>query len=378
MRVLLLSAYAAQSHRYWQGGLRQMFPQWDWTELALPPRHFSWRIRGNPLYWSLVERQTLETPYDLLIATSMVDLATLRGLVPALAHVPSLLYFHENQFEYPQDRQQHSLLEAQMVSLYAALAADGIAFNSRYNMTTFMKGCKRLLNRFPDRVPSGIVARLQDKARVLPVPLLPPAGQADSDPRDSSGSQWDWSPGALRVLWSARFEHDKGGEGLYRLLQTLEQEALHYQLAVTGQQFRNSPSVFARIEQDFATRLVHFGFIASPLDYSALLHEADIIVSTALHEFQGLAVMQAVAAGCLPLVPDRLAYRETYADPFRYPSCPDDPRSEAQGAVQRLLGLSRERPTAPDLSAFDLSALRERYREVLLALRERSTVLPGG
>ena len=60
MRVLLLSAYAAQSHRYWQQRLRTMFGDWDWTELSLPPRYFSWRIRGNPLIWSRNQRQALE------------------------------------------------------------------------------------------------------------------------------------------------------------------------------------------------------------------------------------------------------------------------------------------------------------------------------
>ena len=92
MRVLLLSAYAAQSHRYWRQGLTRMFPDWQWTVLELPPRHFSWRVRGNPLHWSLAERERLTEPQDLLIATSMVDLATLRGLVPALSRIPSLLY----------------------------------------------------------------------------------------------------------------------------------------------------------------------------------------------------------------------------------------------------------------------------------------------
>lgn len=110
MRVLLLSAYAAASHQHWQRSLLAMFPDWQWQVLTLPPRHFSWRIRGNPLYWALSERALLEGEYDLLVATSMVDLATLRGLVPGLARLPSLLYFHENQFEYPQRSGQHSLV----------------------------------------------------------------------------------------------------------------------------------------------------------------------------------------------------------------------------------------------------------------------------
>ena len=38
MRVLLLSAYAAQSHVHWQRSLQAMFPHWQWQVLNLPPR----------------------------------------------------------------------------------------------------------------------------------------------------------------------------------------------------------------------------------------------------------------------------------------------------------------------------------------------------
>jgi glycosyltransferase involved in cell wall biosynthesis len=39
---------------------------------------------------------------------------------------------------------------------------------------------------------------------------------------------------------------------------------------------------------------------------------ADCIVSTAHHEFFGLAVVEAAAAGCLPLLPPRRAYPELF------------------------------------------------------------------
>ena len=195
MRVLLLSAYAAQSHRYWQAGLQQMFPHWQWVELELPARHFSWRVRGNPLFWSVSERAVLESEFQIVIATSMVDLATLRGLVPSLSAIPSLLYFHENQFDFPQDRQQHSLLEAQMVSIYSAMAADRIAFNSVFNRDSFLQGCRALFARLPDFVPEGVVEALEDKSHVLPVPLLPAP--------DGAGVGWPSrsGPDVIRILW---------------------------------------------------------------------------------------------------------------------------------------------------------------------------------
>ncbi len=344
-----------------------MLPDWEWQVLSLPPRYFSWRIRGNPLYWSLAEREVLERHYDLLVATSMVDLATLRGLVPALAAIPTALYFHENQFEYPQGRQQHGLLEAQMVSLYSALAADRLLFNSQYNLDSFIAGCTRLLGKMPDHVPGGIEKMLCERATVLPVPLTQEGVVQAGWP----GVQGNYPQRPLRLLWSARFEHDKGGQLLLQILQQLETCELEYELALTGQQFRNSPAVFNEIEQNFAHRLVQFGYVTSAEEYAQLQHGADLVISTAEHEFQGLAVLQAVRAGCLPVVPGRLAYPENYGQDFCYLSVPGDLEAEAHGAVELILSLCASvarGELAPDVSHFSTANLAGHYRKKLESL----------
>jgi len=125
-RIWILSAYHAESHAYWCSWLQNNLP-YDRQLFSLPGRHFRWRIRGNPLSWM---DSLPDTPPDLIIATSMVDLATLRGLRPEFARVPALLYFHENQFAYPVSAGQHPSIDPQMVQLYAALSATCLAFNS--------------------------------------------------------------------------------------------------------------------------------------------------------------------------------------------------------------------------------------------------------
>jgi glycosyltransferase involved in cell wall biosynthesis len=371
VKVLLLSAYAANSHVYWQDSLLALFPQWQWQVLALPPRHFSWRVRGNPLYWSIADRPTLEQDYDLLIATSMVDLATLRGLVPKLSAVPTVLYFHENQFVYPQDRQKHSLLEAQMVSLYSALAADSLLFNSDYNQRSFFEGCGDLLRRLPDMVPPGILEGLQRKSRVLPVPLKE-VGEGGMQGRRWPGAKRQAPAKPLRLAWLGRFEHDKGGDGLKLILHELEKIELHYELALIGQQFRNSPPVFQEIERDFSHRLVQFGYLNSTADYRQYLEDADIVLSTALHEFQGLAVLEAVRAGCLPAVPNRLVYPEIFASEFCYPSLREDPASEALGAAQLITSLAyqlrQDTATVPTVTSFEAAALKPGYEQLFASL----------
>ena len=62
-------------------------------------------------------------------------------------------------------------------------------------------------------------------------------------------------------------------------------------------------------ESTLGDRLVWSGF-AERDRYVALLNDSDIVVSTADHEFFGISVVEAVAAGCFPVLPNRLSYPE--------------------------------------------------------------------
>ncbi|MFQ5490993.1 MAG: glycosyltransferase, partial [Phycisphaerae bacterium] len=74
--------------------------------------------------------------------------------------------------------------------------------------------------------------------------------------------------------------------------------------------FRDCPPVFEWAKEFFAEHIDGWGYQESREEYVAVLRDADVVVSTADHEFFGLAVAEAVAAGCYPLVPNRLAYPE--------------------------------------------------------------------
>ncbi|MBV0932751.1 tRNA-queuosine alpha-mannosyltransferase domain-containing protein [Marinobacterium weihaiense] len=309
MRVLLLSAYDALSHRYWRQGLVDALPMYDWTVLTLPPRFFAWRVRGNSLSWAFNERITLQQPYDLIVATSMVDLTGLRGLVPALANTPTLVYFHENQFAYPVSGHEVNSVEPQMLNLYNALAADRILFNSEFNRRTLLDGAAKLLKKLPDQVPAGLCDIVAARSRVLPVPLP-----------DDVFNQPQPQPGPLQLIWNHRWEFDKGPERLLEAIRAVQTRGVDFRLHVVGQQFRHTPKVFDNIRHALAEggNLGHWGHVKATADYRRLLQQADIVLSTALHDYQGIAVLEGVAAGCTPLVPDRLAYRDLFAAEYRY------------------------------------------------------------
>ncbi|MFP4600140.1 MAG: DUF3524 domain-containing protein [Persicimonas sp.] len=361
MRILVLSAYDAGSHRRWHQQLRAGLGGHDWTVLTLPPRHFRWRIRGNALSWAFEQRETLERDYDIVLATSMVDLSALRGLVPRLARARNIIYFHENQFAYPASNAQSGNAGPSVVNLYAALSADRVVFNSRYNLESFLAGATDFLELMPDHAPLEAVAQIRERASVIPVPL---ADELFAKEPVKSGAR------PLSLVWNHRWEYDKAPDRFFEALFGLSERGLGFELHVLGQQFRSHPEIFDEASSRLSGYIATWGFVEDRGAYQKILREADVVVSTALHEFQGLAMLEAIASGCRPLAPDRLAYREYVPEMWRYASFPDEPACEIDALTERLAEACAQpkqfRETAPvDVGAYAWSELAPAYRELL-------------
>lgn len=306
-RILLLSGYHAASHRYWAEQLVTELPEYEWTQVALPDRHFYWRVRSNALTFAFQQHE-LQADYDLILATSMVDLCNLRGLMPHLSSVPALLYFHENQFAYPQRKANSNLINAQLTSIYSALVADKLIFNSEYNKETFFDGARCVLKKMPDGTPGDLIDRLTDRAVVVPVPirdgLLNPGSAATNRP--------------IEILWNHRWEYDKQPQVFFSAISKLLSDGFELSLHIVGQSFREIPECFTQFQKAYRDRIQTWGFQELE-DYHRVLQRADIVVSAALHDFQGLGMLEAMAAGCTPVAPDRMAYPEYVGRDYLYP-----------------------------------------------------------
>lgn len=363
MKVLLLSAYDADSHKRWRRGLLAAIPDWQWTVLTLPPRHFSWRVRGNSLSWGRGEAaDVLRQSWDLIVATSMTDLSALRGLVPKIATVPTAVYFHENQFSYPRSERAHPNINPELMNIYTALCGDLLLFNSDYNRRTLLHGAAALLRRFPDCVPAGICAEIERKSRVLPVPL-----------EESAFARPQARPARPAFIWNHRWEYDKGPDILLAALRRFAQHERPFTLHVVGQQFRRRPPEFAHIRDllQKCDALGGWGYQANPADYRQLLRQSHAVLSTARHDFQGLAVQEAVAAGCQPLVPDCLAYPEWFGrDGYLFSEHTDSCAANLCGAMIECADhIQRgEQLKVPDLSPLSWPRLAADYRKLLFGL----------
>ncbi len=330
-KILLLSGYDAASHQYWRKLLADKLSQYQWTQLALADRNYAWRVRGSSLNFAFQFSEEISKDYDLIIATSMVDFASLKGFVPHLASIPSIVYFHENQFVYPlsqKDKKSElnaNAISAQLTSIYSALCADKILFNSQYNLTSFISGAANLFKRLPDKFPDSLLAKIENNSQVLSVPL-----------ETVEASSNDFIKNKIpHILWNHRWEYDKQPEVFFDALLKLKNAGFLFKLHVLGQSFRNVPACFAQAKLDFADEIESFGFQSKQV-YQQILQQADIVVSTALHDFQGLSIMQAINHGCFPIAPNRVAYPE-YIPSCNLYAISDDPKLEANNLYLKLV-----------------------------------------
>jgi glycosyltransferase involved in cell wall biosynthesis len=347
LKALLLSGYDAVSHKFWREGMVKNLDHIKWTALSLPPRFFAWRTRGNSLSFAYGHRDVLAQDYDFVLTTSMTDFSALRGMVPSLANIPSVVYFHENQFAYPENKSFHSDMEIKAISIYNALCGDKVIFNTEYNRKSFVEGSKKFLKKMPDFVPKGLPELIDSKSRSINVPINPFPGEIKKN-------------SVPTILWNHRWEYDKAPERFYLVLKKLKEFGVDFRLNIVGQVFRESPPVFDQIKEEFAESIDRWGFQESRQEYDKALGESHFIISTAIHDFQGLAVLEAADAGCIPILPDRVAYPELFDKEFIY-KVDDDPEKEAENCAKMIRDYCGNLPESPDMSGLYWEKLKDDY-----------------
>lgn len=355
-RVLALEPYYGGSHRAVLDGLIERLKPLGFTFelLTLPPRKWKWRMRGSAITMAEEARALAAAGarWDLIYASTFVNLAEFVALAgDAVAGIPRIVYFHENQLLYPNRHTADWDYQFALTNITSALAADRCLFNTRYNLDGFLSEIPGFLREFPDHRPQGVAERIAARSEVLAPPFDPMPFDAARVVRGSRP----------RIVWPHRWEHDKDPEAFFAAVGALAAEGLDFEVAVAGQSFRETEALIARAATSLGERLVHLGEPGSREEYVALLASADIAVSTARNEFFGLAMIEACYAGCAPVVPDRLAYPELYPVEARY-------RTQEQ-LVARLRGLIIERPAPGSARAiaepYTLEQLVPRYADVL-------------
>ncbi len=311
--ILLLEPYYGGSHEEFLTGLQQ-YVGCQFTLLSLPARKWKMRMQLAAPWFAeqIFQLYKQGSRFDAILSSTFIDVAVLRSLLATHnVSLPVAVYFHENQFSYPGQVADPGIFQFTSINFTSALCADRLAFNSRYNLESFLAGVRGYLKKTTDMELRYLEDTIQQKSIVL----YPGMDFQFIDDVDAGRQKKKQCP---VLVWNHRWEHDKDPETFFQVLF----EAAHqhdFKLIVLGQHFRNKPDIFIQAQKVLADRLLHFGFANTREEYARLLKSGDIIVSTALHEFFGMSVLEGVRAGCRPVVPDRLSYRELFASTYRYP-----------------------------------------------------------
>lgn len=300
MRILALNPYHGGSHKALIDGWRSR-SRHEFETLTLPAHHWKWRMRHAGITFAR-HAGALHNEgerFDAVFCTDMMNLAEFRGLAPReIAALPSVAYFHENQLTYPDATASERDHHFAMTNFVTALAADAVWFNSDYHRAELLDAMREFLGRMPDHSPYTLLGTIAERSSIQP------PGVECGRPRGER------PPGPLRILWAARWEHDKGPDRFFAALNRLVERGVDFRVSVLGESFAAIPDCFGDARYRLADRIDHWGYIDNRSAFRNVLRQADVVVSTALHEFFGISVVEATAQGCVPVVPDRLAYPE--------------------------------------------------------------------
>ncbi|XP_077437140.1 tRNA-queuosine alpha-mannosyltransferase isoform X3 [Vanacampus margaritifer] len=369
-RVLLLEPFYGGSHKQLLDLLSAHLD--SCVAFTAPAKKWHWRARTSALYFS--QKVPPNPGYRVLFCSSVLNLCELAALRPDLARLKKVLYFHENQLVYPVRKEQDRDFQYGYNQILSCLVADAVVFNSAFNMDSFLSSLSPFLNKIPDlRPPQDLLALIRPKCQVLHFPLhladvdrllptnkLPAA--AHGDDVITPPTRPDSPETALHIVWPHRWEHDKDPQLFLSTMLKLKDEGLDFRLSVLGETFTDVPE-FSRCRPLLEPHVLHWGGLACRERYLEVLRQADLVLSTARHEFFGVAMLEAVHCGCYPLCPKALVYPEIFPAEYLY------------ATPQQLLKRLRNFCTQPrhvrahtlkvDTSRFSWDVLKGAYQSLL-------------
>ena len=300
-RLALIEPWFGESHAAFINGLAENLDL-PCELITLRATKWKWRMRMSA--WILAAKIAKIDPWpDVMLVSDYVNLPSLIGFCPRIASTHTAVYFHENQLTYPLRKGTRRDFEFCAINVLTCLAATRCIFCSRQQMEAFIDGIPAFLRHDETIDSAEIVAAIETKSVVIPVGVNM---KIFDDARNRSPNR---SGEPLRVIWPHRFEHDKNPDDFFSVLFDLAHENLPFEVSVIGRSNRDTPPIMDEARERLGDRIVEWGFLEG-MDYANALAESDVVVSTAWQETLGLAVIEAISAGCDPLLPDRLSYPE--------------------------------------------------------------------
>ena len=306
-RVLLVEPFLAGSHEAWANGWAA-HSRHTITCVGHEGRYWRWRMRGAAVSLAREVNDRAEEigPIDVVVASNMLDLAGFAGLARRVVGEARLVqYMHESQLSYP--RQPGEALDSGLAWMQwrGMVVSDEVWWNSAFHQRACLGALDDLLAEAPDHGHAHERAEIDAASWVLP-----PGVEYD----DLPARPREANPRPL-IVSNQRWHHDKDVAAVVRAVQRLIDRGFDVDLAVVGDSSGGEAARIDPLLDGLGERVIARGLLERGA-YLDLLARADIVVSAARGENFGIGVVEAVAAGAWPVLPDGLAYPEVIPEAF--------------------------------------------------------------
>lgn len=310
MNILAVDPYYTGSHKAFLDGLRNNSRHTILT-VTLDNTDRKWWLHGYSIDLTQLSQSVTE-PIDLLLASSMTNLATYVALTnPRFAHVPKIMYMHENQITLPVPKGESRDWTLSYFNYLSMLTADVLVFNTHFHYQECIEALPRFLEHYGKGKHLNTIDEIKNKSRVLyPGLELKAFDQVPNLHREN---------GEFVIVWNQRWTFDRNPAKLFRVLNRLDDINLDFELILAGDNKHDKPEAFEHAWRRYGNRIKHFGYVGDFENYGKLLHQGDVVVSTSDYEFFCTPIMEAIYCGCHPILPNRLHYPELIPERLHKP-----------------------------------------------------------
>lgn len=334
--------------------LLQQWSSHDVDLIYLDRAHWRWlALTGHRDISRAIRALDYDRP-DAIICSGPADAVKIAGGLPGdWGRVPLAVYFHESQWTYPDPKLDP---RPYVVGHLDALeAADAIWFNSAYHLRVFRLGATTNPSLRVRRLAREIIPAIWHKTRVLHPPVQVDQVARKCGPADQPV-----------IAWAARWEREKRPDLFVAAILECIDAGLRPRIQLLGIP-AGVESIAGELPEAFRQKVTPESGFPTRADYEAALAESDLWISTAEHEFFGVAAIEAAMLGATPLLPRALAYPETL------PSAPTYQPGDAGDLARKITSLATRRfhqpaPWQIDARRFQASLVAARFDELVSEL----------
>jgi len=301
MNILVLEPFLGGSSKAFLNGLKE-YSRHTLFPVTLSEKYWKWRQHGSSI--NMADKAlAMKEPIDLIVASNFTNLPAFISLTRArFTGTPIVLYMHENQITNPLPPGEERDVTYCYVNFLSTLVADQVIFSSKFHFDSFMGALPEFLDQFGEFAHKETIDIIRAKSRVLYPGLFLKRHDQWRKPAPASDK--------LTVVWNQRWEFDRNPAMFFRIMNRLDDAGCDFNLILAGDSNFEKPEEFERAQRRYGDRVLHYGFVSDYGEYSRLLHQGDVVVSTSDYDFFGVAIMEAIYCGCHPVLPRRLTYPE--------------------------------------------------------------------